>query len=261
MVITRAMNRAVPLLLLPGLMNDARVWSPLVTALVGVRDVEVAPTHLHDGIVASAREAIASMPPGSFAVAGFSLGGYVAQEVCRQAVDRIAGLGLVDTGARADSAEAKQIRLRMIQAVEGGDGSNAAAFGQVAQGFASRIVHGSRLQDRDLLRLLSDMASNVGGEGFIRQQRAAMSRTDTLDLLPRLHVPAVVVCGREDQVTPFSLSQEMASLLPDAELVPVDQAGHMSILEQPATVVAALVRWLRRVDAAAARLDEGTSLP
>lgn len=249
------MNQAVPLLLLPGLMNDARVWSPLVTALGQERKVEVAPTHLHDSIAASAREAIASMPPGLFAVAGFSLGGYVAQEVCRQAGDRIAGLGLVDTGARADSEEAKQIRRRMIQAVEGGDGSNAAAFSQVAQGFASRIVHTSRLQDRDLLQLLFDMASKVGSEGFVRQQRAAMSRTDTLDLLPRLHVPAVVVCGREDQVTPFSLSQEMASLLPDAELVPVDKAGHMSILEQPATVVAALVRWLRRVDAAAARLD------
>lgn len=57
----------------------------------------------------------------------------------------------------------------------------------------------------------------------------------------------------EDQITPFGLSQEMASLLPDAELVAVAEADHMSILEQPATVVAALLRWLRRVDAASAR--------
>ncbi|MCB2026281.1 MAG: alpha/beta hydrolase, partial [Ottowia sp.] len=61
--------------------------------------------------------------------------------------------------------------------------------------------------------------------------------------------PALVVCGREDQVTPLTLSQEMASLLPDAELVVVDEAGHMSILEQPDTVVAAVLRWLERVDA------------
>lgn len=260
MVITPAMNQAVPLLLLPGLMNDARVWSPLVSALGPERKVEVASMHLHDSVVASAREAIASMPPGLFAVAGFSLGGYVAQEVCMQAGERVVGLGLVDTGARADGEEAKRMRRRMIQAVEGGDGSNAAAFRQVAQGFASRIVHGSRLQDRDLLQLLFDMASRVGSEGFVRQQRAAMGRTDTLDLLPRLHVPAVVVCGREDQVTPLSLSQEMATLLPDAELVPVDQAGHMSILEQPTTVVTAFLRWLRRVDAAAALRDERESL-
>ena len=246
------MNHATPLLLLPGLMNDARIWHPLTTALAGERTVHVAPTHLHDRIAESARDAIAAMPAGAFAVAGFSLGGYVAQEVCRQAGSRIAGLGLLSTGARADTEEVKQVRQRMIQAVEGADGADtataAATFGQVAQGFAARIVHPSRLQDRELLNLLFDMASTVGSQGFVQQQRAAMSRVDTRDLLPRVHAPALVVCGREDQITPFSLSQEMASLLPDAELVAVAEAGHMSIPEQPAAVVAALVRWLGRVD-------------
>lgn len=230
-------------------MNDARVWNPLTAAVSGGRYVHVAPTHLHGSIGASARDAIAAMPPGPFAVAGFSLGGYVAQEVCRQAGDRVAGLGLVDTGARADSEESRQVRMRMIRAVEEGAGS--ATFHEVAEGFAGRIVHPSRLQDRDLLGLLFDMAARVGGEGFVRQQRAAMGRADTRDLLPGLQVPAVVVCGREDQVTPLALSQEMASLLPDAELVTVDEAGHMSILEQPAAVVAAMLRWLARVDAGA----------
>ncbi|WOB07129.1 alpha/beta hydrolase [Piscinibacter gummiphilus] len=243
---------AIPLLLLPGLMNDHRIWTPLVSVVAGERHVHIAPTHLHDSVAESARDAIAAMPPGSFAVAGFSLGGYVAQEVCRQSSDRIAGLGLVDTGARADTDEARQARQRMIDAVEGGAGGGDATFSQVAHGFASRIVHASRLQDRELLQLLSDMASNVGSEGLVRQQRAAMNRADSRDLLRRLHMPAVVVCGRDDRVTPFSLSQEMATLLPDAELAAADAAGHMSILEQPATVVAALVRWLRRVDAAAA---------
>jgi pimeloyl-ACP methyl ester carboxylesterase len=254
-------SNATPLLLLPGLMNDARVWSPLVTVVAADRHVHVAPTHLRDSIAESAHDAIASMPPGTFAVAGFSLGGYVAQEVCRQAVDRVAGLGLVGTGARADTEEAKQVRRRMIDAVDGGKGGGAAGtFGQVAQGFAARIVHPSRLQDQGLLQLLLDMAIGVGSEGFIRQQRAAMTRADTRDVLPRMQVPAVVVCGREDQVTPFSLSQELASLLTDADLVAVEEAGHMSILEQPATVVAALVRWLRRVDATAAGLEERPAL-
>lgn len=215
--------------------------------------LHVAPTHLHDSVVESARDAIAAMPAGVFAVAGFSLGGYVAQEVCRQAGDRVAGLGLLDTGARADTEEVKQARERMIQAVDGAKGAGTATFVQVAQGFAARIVHASRLQDRDLLHLLFDMASTVGSKGFVRQQRAAMNRVDTRDLLSRMHVPGVVVCGREDQITPLSLSQEMASFLPDAELVAVAETGHMSILEQPATVVAALMRWLMRVDDATAR--------
>ncbi|AVS85849.1 alpha/beta hydrolase [Paracidovorax avenae] len=245
------MNDARPLLLLPGLMNDARIWNPLTTAIAGERTLHVAPTHLHDSIAESARDAIAAMPAGPFAVAGFSLGGYVAQEVCRQAGGRIAGLGLLDTGARADTEEMKQARERMIQAVDA-EGAGTAIFGQVAQGFAARILHASRQQDRDLLHLLFDMASAVGSQGFVRQQRAAMNRADTRDLLSRMRVPAMVVCGREDQITPFGLSQEMASLLPDAELVAVAEAGHMSILEQPAMVVAALVHWLQRVDAATA---------
>ncbi|WP_418126445.1 alpha/beta hydrolase (plasmid) [Variovorax sp. 375MFSha3.1] len=247
------MNQATPLLLLPGLMNDARIWRPLTTAIAGERTCHVAPTHLHDSIAESARNAIAAMPAGAFAVAGFSLGGYVAQEVCRQAGGRVAGLGLLDTGARADAEEVKEARERMIQAVDGAEGAGTSAFGQVAQGFAARLVHASRMQDRELLQLLFDMASTGGSKGFVRQQRAAMNRVDTRDLLPRIRVPAVVVCGREDQITPFGLSQEMASLLPDTELVAVAEAGHMSILEQPAAVVAALLRWLRRVDAASAR--------
>lgn len=247
------MNHATPILLLPGLMNDARIWNPLTTAIAGERTVHVAPTQQHDNIAETAREAIAAMPAGSFAVAGFSLGGYVAQEIWRQASGRIAGLALLSTGARADTEEMKQVRERMIQAVDGAEGASTTTFGQVAQAFAARLVHASRLHDRELLRLMFDMASAVGRKGFVRQQRAAMNRVDTRDLLPRMHVPAVVVCGCEDQITPFSLSQEMASLLPHAELVAVTDAGHMSILEQPASVVAALVRWLRRVDAASAR--------
>ena len=252
------MNHATPLLLLPGLMNDARIWEPLTTAIEGARTVQVAPTHLHDSIAESAHAAIAAMPAGAFAVAGFSLGGYVAQEVCRQAGDRIAGLGLLDTGARADTEEVKQSRDRMIQAVDGAEGAGTpTTFGQVAQGFAARIVHASRLQDGELLRLLFDMAATVGSQGFVRQQRAAMNRADTRDLLPRIDVPAVVVCGRDDQVTPFGLSEEMAALLPDAELVAVAESGHMSILEQSAPVVAALLRWLQRVDAAASARQGG----
>ncbi|MBO9641514.1 MAG: alpha/beta hydrolase [Pseudacidovorax sp.] len=247
------MNHATPLLLLPGLMNDARIWNPLTAALRGKRTLHVAPTHLRDSIAESAHDAIAAMPAGAFAVAGFSLGGYVAQEVCRQAGDRIAGLALLDTGARADAGEVKQARERMIQAVNDAELADTATFSQVAQGFAARIVHASRLQDRELLQLLSDMASTVGSQGFVRQQRAAMNRVDTRDLLLGVRVPAVVVCGREDQITPLGLSQEMASLLPDVELVTVPEAGHMSILEQPVAVVAAMVRWLQRVDAAVAR--------
>lgn len=239
------MNHMIPLLLLPGLMNDERVWSPLLPALGAARQVHIAPTHLHGSLEDSAREAVGAMPVGQFAVAGFSLGGYVALEVCRQAKERIAGLALLDTGARTDAEEAKQVRTRMVQAM----GSGTATLDQIAAGFAARVVHNSHLNDSSLLALLADMAKAVGSDGFARQQQAAMNRVDSRDLLKELQVPALVLCGREDQVTPLGLSEEMDDLLPDAELVIVETSGHMTTLEQPDAVATAMVRWLERVDA------------
>jgi pimeloyl-ACP methyl ester carboxylesterase len=239
------MNQVTPLLLLPGLMNDERVWAPIVNALPAERHVQIACTHLYASVKDSACNAIAAMPPGIFAVAGFSLGGYVAMEVCRQAPDRIAGIGLLDTGARADSEDAKQSRIRMVQAM----GSGTATLEQIAAGFAARVVHPASLEKKELLMLLASMASNVGRQGFANQQQAAMDRADSRDLLAALQVPALVLCGRQDQVTPLALSEEMTSLLSGSELVTVEESGHMTTLEQPGAVVAAVLRWLERVDA------------
>ena len=104
------------------------------------------------------------------------------------------------------------------------------------------------MNDLELLRLLADMARAVGSEGFAKQQQAAMDRPDNRALLTELRVPALVLCGREDQVTPLALSEEMANLLPEAELVIVESAGHMTTLEQPEAVKTAVAAWLRRVD-------------
>lgn len=185
------------------------------------------------------------MPPGRFAVAGFSLGGYVALQVCGLVQQRIAGVGLLDTGARADSDEAKRARINMVQTITAGT----AMLDQVAASFAARVVHPSRLQDQALLTLLADMAASVGSDGFAKQQQAAMDRSDRRDLLPRLDIPALVLCGRQDQVTPLALSEEMAALLPRAELVTVELSGHMAPIEQPDAVSAAMLAWLELVDA------------
>ena len=240
------MANPLPLLLLPGLLNDERVWGPLRASLSGPRHVVVSPTHAADSVEALATAAIRSMPHGRFAVAGFSLGGYVALEVARQALERIAGIALLDTSARADSDEAIQNRKRMVEALSSGG----ASFAQIARGFAPRLLHASRVDDADLLALLGDMARRVGSEGFVRQQSAAMTRPDSLDVLGSLHCPALVLCGEDDQVTPPMLSEEMARLLSGpAELVVLKRCGHMSTLEQPAAVLGAFSRWLTGVEA------------
>ena len=174
------MTKPIPLLLLPGLMNDERVWDPITRPDPEGRAIVVSATHTADTVQALAAAAIRAMPTGPFCVAGFSLGGYVALEVCRQAPARIAGLALLDTGARADSDEATQNRKRMVAALQAGQ----ASFGQIASAFAPRLLHESRVNDSRLVDLLGDMARQVGSDGFVRQQTAAMDRPDARDVLP-----------------------------------------------------------------------------
>ncbi|MDR7332217.1 alpha/beta hydrolase [Roseateles asaccharophilus] len=238
---------ATPLLLLPGLMTDARVWDPLIHAASAQRLIVIGQTHTADNIAELAAQAVASMPDGPFAVAGFSLGGYVALELCRQAPEHVAGLALIDTSARADTAEARQNRERMVAALRSGE----ATFARAIAGFPAKLFHGHHAEDPRLVRLLEGMARSTGQAGFIRQQTAAMHRQDGRDVLKSLRCPALVLCGVDDQVTPPERSQEMADLLAgDVELVTVPSAGHMTTLEQPQAVVQPFLRWLGKVDAA-----------
>ena len=238
-----------PLLLLPGLMTDGRMWDPILHALSHERLVVIGQTHVADNMADLAAAALASMPDGPFAVAGFSLGGYVALELCRQARDRVAGLALIDTSAQADSAEARQNRQRVIDGLVSGGSS----FADAIAPFPEKLFHPAHADEPGLRRLLEGMARSVGEAGFVRQQKAAMDRQDRRDVLTALRCPALVVCGREDKVTPPERAQEMAGLLPgDVELVLVADAGHMTTLEQPAAVVAPFLRWLDKVDGGSA---------
>lgn len=236
---------ATPLLLLPGLLNDARVWDPLIHAAAPGRLIVVGQTHTADNVADLAAQAAASMPDGPFAVAGFSLGGYVALELCRQVGERIAGVALLDTSARADTAEARQNRERMIAALQSGEST----FAKTLAGFPAKLFHPDHADDARLVQLLEGMARSTGQPGFIRQQTAAMTRQDRRDVLPTLRCPALVLCGIDDQVTPPERSQEMADLLAgDLTLVTVPAAGHMTTLEQPQAVVPPFLRWLDQVD-------------
>ena len=229
----------LPLLLIPGLMNDARVWQHQVAAWSNDREVHVADSSTHDSIAGIAGAALARGPAGRFALAGFSLGGYVALEIVRQAPERVAALALVDTGSRADTPDATALRRRMIAAVDAGS----ANFDPVVASFLPRVVHPSRTGDVALTDLLVAMAQSVGIAGFVRQQCAAIGRVDSRSTLLDIGCPTVVVCGRDDQVTPLELSDEMASSIPGARLVVIEQCGHMAPLERPDEVTEALADW------------------
>lgn len=225
------------LVLCPGLLNDGRVFAPQIAALRDRAELVVADVAAHDSLAAIAAATLARVS-GPFALLGFSMGGYVAFEILRQAPSRITHLALLDTSARPDTAEQTAQRRAMLRLAETG------AFRGVTPRLLPRLVHPSRLKDPSVTEPIFAMAADIGLDGFRRQQIAIMSRPDNRPLLTAVQVPTLVLCGRDDQLTPPELSKEIAAGIAGARLVLVERCGHVSPLEHPQVVTAALEGWL-----------------
>ncbi|QNM94706.1 alpha/beta fold hydrolase [Chitinimonas koreensis] len=237
------------LFLLPGLLNDARLWQHQVEGLADLADVTVGDLTATDTIPLLAAAALAQAPAGHYALAGLSMGGYVALEMMRQAPNRILGLALLDTSAKPDTAEASANRRKLIEQ-SGHD------FGGVIASLLPKMFTPEGAEPgSENAQLFTEMAHKVGRDGFVRQQQAIMGRPDSREDLPRIACPTLVLCGRQDTLTPPELHAEMASMIPDATLEMVDGAGHLSPLEQPDAVTTALRAWLRRLQPAIYPLD------
>src|SRR4051812_2481257 len=232
------MDDATPILLVPGLAGSPRIYAPLVPALWRYGPVSV-PNHIRDDHMgAIARRILAEAPP-RFALAGHSMGGYVAFEIMRQAPDRVARLALINTQARPDTPEATE--RRRGQMARAWSGQYHALIDELFPGF----VHPSRRDDASLRKLVHDMGDDVGEGGFVRQQTAVISRVDSRPALAWIRCPTLVLTGDEDNTIPNSLSKEMADGILGAKLVILQNCGHMPQPEQPEATAAALVEWLR----------------
>jgi pimeloyl-ACP methyl ester carboxylesterase len=232
------MDNTMPILLVPGLVSSPRIFAPVVPTLWRCGPVTVANHIRDDHMGAIARRILAEAPP-RFALAGHSMGGYIAFEIMRQAPDRVAKLALINTQARPDTAEASQRRRGMMGRAKDGD------FRGVLDELFPGFVHPSRRDDATLRRLVHDMGDDVGVEGFIRQQTAVISRPDSRPTLAWIKCPTLVLTGDEDHTIPNSLSVEMANGIPGAKLVILPNCGHLPQPEQPEATANALIEWLR----------------
>ena len=226
-----------PLVLLPGLLNTRRVYEHQVETLQDIADITIPELWHHDTIGAMAETVLAAAPP-KFALGGFSMGGYVAFEVFRRAPQRIERIALIDTQASPDSPETRTRRQAFIEQTRLG------RFHGVHPTLLPQIVHHSRLKDTAVTQPILDMALEIGADGFVREQQAILGRVDSRPLLVEIDMPAVVIVGRQDMATPLPRSQEMAADIANAQLVILEECGHVSPLERPAEVSAALRRWL-----------------
>jgi pimeloyl-ACP methyl ester carboxylesterase len=227
----------LPLVLLPGMMCDARMFFPQIAALSGQRAIMAAPMVGADTMAALADQVLA-VAPKRFALAGLSMGGILAMEVLRQAPDRVARLALLDTNPRAELEAVKARRTPQMEAVAQG-ALRAVMRDEMKPNY---LVESPRKQD--ILDLCMDMALGLGARVFRDQSIALRDRIDQQDTLRAYRGKALVLCGRHDVLCPVERHELMHELLQDSTLEIIEGAGHLPTLEQPEHTTAALIRWL-----------------
>jgi pimeloyl-ACP methyl ester carboxylesterase len=225
-------------MLIPGLLDSARLYAPQIPALWCSGAVMVADHTRDDSMGAIAARILTNAPP-VFALVGLSMGGYISFEIVRQAPQRVARLALLDTSARADTPEQSSARRTQMALASQG------RFGEILDAQFPRLVGRARRADTALREVLDLMAQEVGVAAFIRQQTATMGRIDSRPTLGGIRCPTLVLVGKDDELTPPERAAEMADGIAGARLVTVPQCGHMSTLEQPDEVTRALLEWLR----------------
>lgn len=227
-----------PLVLIPGLSCDARLYAPQWPALAPGRPVLVA-QHDRDESLSVVAQRLLAAAPERFALCGLSMGGYIAFEVMRQAPQRVTRLALLDTSAKPATPETNAPREQMIALAQKG------AFDNVTTLIWQKLVAPSRLADEPLRLLVRAMAEAIGPDGFVRQQRAIMARPDSRPGLSAITVPTLVLVGEEDLITPPAEASEIAQGTgAQARLVTIPGCGHLSTLENPEAVTAELLAWL-----------------
>jgi pimeloyl-ACP methyl ester carboxylesterase len=225
------------LVLVPGLNCTVELFAPQVAVLSTSRIITIADNRHDDSLVAMAKRILDAAPP-RFALAGLSMGGYIAFELLRQAPERIERLMLLNTNARADNDEQRAMRARTITMVEEGE------FERVNALQWPRLVHENRREDSALRAVFERMAADTGAVSYVKQQTAIMNRLDSRPLLNSIVCPVTVLVGEGDLVTPVKVAQEMANGISGANLVIVPHCGHLSTLEKPEAVAAAMQVWL-----------------
>jgi pimeloyl-ACP methyl ester carboxylesterase len=225
------------LVLLPGLLNTAKVFELLIAELGDAADVIVPELHQCESIEDMA-EAALGIAPERFSLGGFSMGGYVAFEILRRAPQRVERLALIDTQASPDPAESTARRRAFV------DQSKIGRFHGVTSTLMPSLIHPTRLSDPSVTGPIVEMATLIGADGFACQQRAIMARPDSRPLLVDIKVPTVVISGRQDRTVPLARAEEMAADISHSQLVVLEQCGHMAPLEKPVELAVALRRWL-----------------
>jgi pimeloyl-ACP methyl ester carboxylesterase len=222
------------ILLLPGMMCDERMWEAQVRDLP---QATLVPSLVGFESISDMATSVLENAPDQFAVAGLSMGGILAFELWRQAPDRITHIALIDTNPFADAPERKSLRLQQIETALNG-GLRELAIEQLKPLYLAK----SHRNDETLLGTILDMAIDLGPEVFRSQSIALHNRADSVETLTDISCPVAVICGAEDTLCPVAYHEYMATRIPNAELIIIDNCGHLASMEQPDIVTSELHR-------------------
>ena len=225
---------------IPGLICSADLFAAQLAGLDHPVAPRLADTLGRDSLAEMAAAALDSTD-GMVVPVGLSMGGYVALEMVRQAPERVKGVGLLSTAYGTDTDERRAQREATIRMAQSD------SFRGVTRHLLKSFLSPAAMQDDALVARVIAMAESVGRENFVRQQKAILARRGQADTLRGLQVPALVLCGSLDTLTPPHISEEMAALAPDAELVILEDVGHLSTMEAPDAVTASLNAFLARL--------------
>lgn len=232
------------LVLVPGLMSDAAVWRAQIDALQSAIPIIVIDHGDIDSLPAMA-ENVLNHAPQRFALAGHSMGGRVVQEVMRQQPQRVTHLALIDTACHATTdpvaiAKERESRFGFLKIAQ------QHGLDRMARIWVQNMVHPDRLDDEALIGDIARMFARQSVRKYEAQIHALLNRAELFPSLRNITCPTLVLCGREDASTTLAGHEEMMTALPNATLVVVEHCGHMSMMEQPEAVTAAMRAWLEK---------------
>ena len=236
------MTISVTPIFIPGLILTRDIFAAQIDGLVHSNAAKTADTLGRDSITAMAEAALA-LADGPLVPVGISMGGYIAMEMARLAPQRLAGIASLNTQHRADPPERRKQREATI------DMAQSDRFRGVTRHLLKSFLSPAAMENETLVARVIAMAEEVGRENFVLQQRAILGRRDQSETLAALTVPALVLGGGLDTLTPPQASRDMAELIPDAELVIIEEIGHLSTIEAPDQVTDILNAYLARLAA------------
>jgi pimeloyl-ACP methyl ester carboxylesterase len=227
----------LPIVFVPGLLCTGRIYEHQVQHLGRKHPVLLA-NHWSHTSMADIAKSILDIAPEKFALAGTSMGGYVAFEIMRQAPDRVTKLMLLSTSAKPDTPERSEGRRKLVATVRQ-EGVRTAI-----KTMWPNLVHPARHEDLPLLTVFNDMADQLGADAFARQIDAIIGREDSRPTLPKINVPTLVFAGADDKLITPDNSKEIADGIPGARLEMVEHCGHMGMIERPETYTRLLTEFV-----------------